>query len=251
MGMKLAAAGAAIVILALLLQGCFFGGGGSSPASISRPSSIPTATPPANLPEPILLSQAQGAARTTAPGPSGGSGETYTVKSGDTLAGIAAQLGVAGDQQQAWIAEVLRLNGIADARLLSAGQVLQLPRAPGAAVRTTGTPTAGATRTGTPSGPAATATPTQPGPASTSPAGTATPRPAATGGGGTYTVQSGDYPYLIASKLGVPESQQTTWVNQLVALNNIDPNALVVGQVLDLPAGTPSGGAGATSTPEP
>jgi hypothetical protein len=38
-----------------------------------------------------------------------------------------------------------------------------------------------------------------------------------------YTVVSGDYPILIAQKLGVPESQQAAWAQQLIALNGIDP----------------------------
>jgi LysM repeat protein len=236
MGMKLAAGGAAVFLLALLLQGCLFGGGGNQPASISRPSSIPSATPPPNLPEPVLLGPASAARGTSATPGAGNTAETYTVKQGETLNDIAAQLGIS--DQQAWIAEVLRLNGLADARLLAVGQVLQLPRAAGAPRTTTGTPTPG-TRTATPAG---TSTP---GSASTP---TPTPRATAPGGGGTYTVESGDNPTAIAEKLGVPESQRAAWVEQFLALNNVSASGLVIGDVLKLPPGTP-GASGATATP--
>ena len=65
------------------------------------------------------------------------------------------------------------------------------------------------------------------------------------GGGGTYTVVSGDFPLLIAQKVGVPPAQQSAWADQLVALNGINPSGLQVGQVLQLPP-IP---AGATPTP--
>ncbi len=235
MAIKLAAGGLGVVLLVLLLQGCLFGGGSQPTASIARPGSIPTATLPPNLPEPILLGEAPA---TTSTGAIVGGAQTYTVKPGDTLGAIAAALGVPGDQIASWTNEVLRLNGIADARLLAAGVELQLPRiVTPTPARATGTP--GASSTGTP---AAARTPTPQVVATTaSGASSPTPRPtvAATGGGGTYTVQSGDFALAIAEKLGVPASQQLAWADQLVSLNNLNPNAMVVGTVLQLPAGTP------------
>jgi LysM repeat protein len=230
MTVKVGAAALAIILLVLLLQGTIFGGGDGPSGSIARRGSIPTATPPANLPEPLLLGEARATGSTA---PAGGEG-TYVVKSGDTISGIATSLNIPADQLAAWTAEVLRLNGIADARLLTVGQTLRLPRTATAtpAPRTT----AVATPTRTPVGQSLAATPV---PAA------ATPRPtiAATGGGGTYTVAPDDFPLTIAAKLGVPEAQQTAWVEQLIALNNLNPNAMSVGTVLVLPAGTPSGGA--------
>ena len=74
-------------------------------------------------------------------------------------------------------------------------------------------------------------------------AATSTPtvRPTSTGSssGRTYTVVSGDTPLVIAEKLGVPSAQQTAWANELIALNGINPSAMQVGAVLDLPTGTP------------
>ena len=239
-------AAAAIFIastLALLVSGCgIIGGGGSdslnpNTQSVARPGSVPTATPPATLPEPILLGAAADPIGGTNPqgtptggGPSG-SAATYTVKPGDTLAAIASSQGVSGPDQAAWIAEVLRLNGIADARLLAAGQELSLPRqtAPANATPRPGTTTTPNT------------TPTR---ASGTPGPTQTPRPGTTpttgttptaGAGNTYVVQSGDTPGGIASKLGVPAAQQTAWVTQLLQTNNVTAQTLQIGQTLTLP----------------
>src|SRR4051812_4065966 len=230
-------------ILALLVSACgVIGGGGSdslnpNAQSVTRPGSVPTATPPATLPEPILLGAAtdpiggtntQG---TPTGGNTTGSAATYVVKPGDTLAAIASSQGVTGPDQAAWIAEVLRLNGIADARQLAAGQELSLPRqiaATNATPRpgTTTTPNTTATR---PSGsPGPTQTP-RPG---TTPSSGSTP---STGGGNTYVVKSGDTPGSIATSLGVPASQQTAWITQLLQTNNVTAQTLQIGQSLTLP----------------
>ena len=135
---------------------------------------------------------------------------TYLVQPGDTLGAIAGLFGIPEDQRAAWNLEVLRINGIADARLLQAGQELILPSG------TTGG-----------SQPAQTPEPSTP-----------APTPAA-GSGGTYTVLAGDYPLLIAQKVGIPESLQLEWAQQLLALNGVSESALVIGQVLQLPDDTP------------
>lgn len=73
--------------------------------------SEPTAAPPTGTPAPP--------ARTPKPTAASGS-TTYTVKSGDTLSGIAA------DHGTTW-QELARLNRLADPRRLKVGQVLELP----------------------------------------------------------------------------------------------------------------------------
>src|SRR6476646_2009595 len=110
-------AAAAIFIastLALLVSACgIIGGGGSdslnpNAQSIARPGSVPTATPPATLPEPILLGAVTDPIGGTNPqgtptGGATGTAATYTVKPGDTLAAIAASQGVTGPDQATWI----------------------------------------------------------------------------------------------------------------------------------------------------
>jgi LysM repeat protein len=229
--------------LALLVSACSIIGGGGSDSlnpnaqSVTRPGSVPTATPPATLPEPVLLGAATDPIGGTNPqgtpstgGTTSGGAATYTVKPGDTLAAIASSQGVTGADQAAWISEVLRLNNIADARLLAAGQELSLPRQ---VAPTNATPRPGTTTTPN-------TTPTR---ASGTPGPTQTPRPGTTptsgstpsAGGNTYTVVSGDTPGGIASKLGVPAAQQTAWVTQLLQTNNVTAQTLQIGQTLNLP----------------
>lgn len=244
MAIKLGAALIGSIFILLTASGCIFGGddNGTVGGAISRPGAVPTATLPATLQDPILLGQP---ITTNGASPSGGgssSGTTYVIKSGDTLGGVATSLGIPGDQQAAWIQEVLRINNITDARTLGVGVELQLPRqpTPSPTPRTTGTPgTPAATpnRTTTP-GAGTTTTPSS----GATAAATPTVRPTQRSGGSsgrTYTVVSGDTPLVIAEKLGVPSNQQASWANELVALNSINPSAMQVGDVLDLPAGTP------------
>jgi LysM repeat protein len=240
MSIKLIGALAGVILVLLTAQGCIFGGGddGATGGAISRPGAIPTATLPATLQDPILLGQTQ--VQTTGGSTGGTSGSTYVIKSGDTLGAVATSLGVPADQQAAWIQEVLRINAITDARTLAVGVELQLPRIAAATStpRTTGTP-------GTPAAtPNRTTTPgagTTPQPTTSAATSTPTVRPTSSGSssGRTYTVVSGDTPLVIAQKLNVPDAQQAAWANELVALNGINPSAMQIGDVLDLPTGTP------------
>lgn len=77
-------------------------------------STAPTATPPAELPAPIIIGEAF----------PGGEPETYVVEPGDSLFAIAEKLGVDPE-------EIIRLNELADPSSLEVGQVLKIPpRAP-------------------------------------------------------------------------------------------------------------------------
>jgi LysM repeat protein len=222
----------------MAFAGCIFGGGGGAkaPTNISRPNSIPTATPPASLPAPILLgaSQANAAGGSGTPAAGAAAANSYTIQPGDSLLVIAGKLNVPAEQQAQWIADVLRLNNIADATLLKAGQTLDLPKL-AATPRPTGTvQSAGTSRPSGSATPAATSRPT--GSATAPPAlVTSTPSTPSGGSGSTYTVQSGDSPVSIAAKLGVPVAQQQAWANQLLSLNNTSATGLQVGQVLQLP----------------
>jgi LysM repeat protein len=127
---------------------------------------------------------------------------SYVVQAGDTLYGIAAKSGVATSDIPAWVANVVKLNGLADADHLSIGDRLQLPEAP----------TGGGAST-----PPATSEPTSP-----------------------YTVQPGDTLSGIGSKLGAQQAGLADWIAAVVKINGLeDANSLTAGQKLQLPsAGT-------------
>ena len=192
-----------MVAVALLSTAVFcFACGGSGPSSgRPNPGKVPTATLPAVLPDPLIVSGT--------PAPAAPSGETYTVKSGDTPSAIAERLGVS-------VEELMRLNSITDPTKLEVGQVLRIPGAKATS------PTPGRT-------PAA-STPT---PKATTSA-TNTPRPAVTPreGATTYTVQSEDNASDIATRFGIT-------VEELAAANNTTVDnlrSLQVGDVLTIPA---------------
>ncbi len=101
-------AAACCLILAALAAAC---GGGSSNGKAPDSSKIPTATLPATLPAPRIISS--GALQP-------GGGASYTVKEGDTLAGIAARFGVS-------LQDLRDANPSLDPSQLSIGQTVRLP----------------------------------------------------------------------------------------------------------------------------
>ena len=127
--------------------------------------------------------------------------QTYTVRAGESLVGIANRRGLG-------LLSFARLNNVSPSSLLAAGDVLVLP-----------------TRVVTPA-PAPAPTPAPlPAPA---PAPAPLPAPAPAPTAGTYTVVSGDTLSRIASRT-------STSVDQLVQLNGIkNANMIYVGQVLKL-----------------
>jgi LysM repeat protein len=180
-------------------------GGGSSGTKPADSSKVPTATLPATLPAPQIIS---GAAQT-------GGQTNYTIKDGDTLAGIADKFGVSLDDLRA-------ANPGIDPQGLRAGTTIKLPSAASPAAATAA-PAPVATDTPAP------AQPTEP-PATNTPGPTNTPSSL----GSTYTVQSGDIPDTIAAKFGIT-------VDALLAANpGVDPNNLQVGQVLVIPPAAPT-----------
>ena len=194
--------------------------GGGSPSSGKGPDAnkVATATLPAKLPDAKILGN-------SAAQPGGGS--TYTVKDGDTLAGIASRFGVSLEDLRA-------ANPSIDASKISVGQVLKLPVSPDAATAASPTPAAPPPTEIAPTlAPATEPPPTQAPPATSTPAPISdTPAPAATAppsSGGTYVVQQGDFPAKIAEKLGIT-------LEALLAANpGLNSTDLHIGQVLNLP----------------
>lgn len=225
MGAKFVAAIIGVIILVVLAQTFIFGGDDGSP-SVNNPSSIPTATPPVNQDQPVLLGEGDAGGGSSGGSSSSSAQSTYTVQSGDTLGGIAAQLGVAPEDQAAWVAEVLDLNGMEDARQLQAGQELILPGVP----QSSSSGNENATPETQPSAQVEATAP----PSATGTLPTPTP---GSGAVGVYVVTDGDYPYLIALKHCVDDPD--AWVEELLDINAVDANSLSIGQELDLPPGTP------------
>lgn len=197
-------------LLALAVGGACFGGGslnGKAPDS----SRIPTATLPAKLPDPKILSNSAVSA----------SGSSYTIKDGDTLAGIASRLGIALDDLRA-------ANPGIDPGTLRAGQTIKLPPNSDVPAATPGkaSPTAkGVTSTPAPQ-------PTEPPPTeapATAPPASSTPAAV----GQSYTVQNGDFPAKIAEKFGIS-------VEDLLAANpGIKPTDMHIGDVIIIPPKRP------------
>ena len=225
-------------VLVAVTGGACFGGGGSSNGKAPDGSKIATATLPAKLPEPKILSSS---------GVRAGGGLTYTIKDGDTLAGVASRLGIALD-------DLLTANPGINPGTLRAGQSIKLPQnaeAPPAAAATS-TPAKGgatakaATRTVAPKATEPPATATEAAATSTDAPPIATDTPSAPANtpvpgttstpvsvGQAYTVQDGDFPAKIAEKFGVK-------LEDLLAANpGINPTDLHIGDVIVIPAKRP------------
>lgn len=202
----IAFAGSCLLVGALAMA-CGGGGGDDAPPDADA---IPTATLPAQLPEPVIVSGG-----VVQPG----GGTTYTIKSGDTFASVAARFGVL-------LEDLLAANPGVNPSTLNAGDVIKLPTdVPRDAPTSTAEPE--------PTEDDATAAATEEPTSTPEPEPTATSEPVATATtsslGQTYIVQSGDIPVAIAEKFGIT-------VEALLAANpGIDPRGLQVGQVLTIP----------------
>lgn len=185
------------------------GSGGDDASVAPNLDEVPTATLPADLPEALIIG---GGAILP------GGGATYTIRAGDTLAGVASRLGITLEDLRA-------ANPDIDPAALRAGQVINLPQLP------ENLPTQAPTDVPqtTPIAPEETAAPPEP---------TNTPEPPPTSTpsslGQTYVVEAGDIPVTIAEKFGIT-------LEALLAANpDIDPRGLQVGQVLIIPSPEPA-----------
>jgi LysM repeat protein len=218
---------ACCLLAGIAVGGAACSGGGSSNGTAPDSGKIPTATMPAKLPDPKILSNSAVQA---------GGGSTYTIKDGDTLAGIASRLGIALD-------DLRTANPGVDPGTLRVGQTIKLPQ------NTEAPPAAAATATPAKGSATAKAATETPAPKATEPPATETPAievlptlgtPPAPGAtattasvGQTYTVQEGDYPAKIAAKFGIS-------VDDLLAANpGIDPTGMHIGDVIVIPPKRP------------
>jgi len=212
----------ALSLTLISLAACASAPQASGPATARQPTDprgVPTATVPAVLPSPIPAGPV-----TDVNVSSGGNAapSVYDVKSGDTLAAIASQLGVS-------LADLESYNPDVSRSALKIGQELKVPPQP-----STPSPTPSPGRTPTPVS-AITVRPSTP---ATGAASAGTSR-AATGSPQTYTVQTGDTGCKIASSFKVS-------LQELAEANGTSAAALAnlrVGQQLKVPAptGSPQG----------
>jgi LysM repeat protein len=141
------------------------------------------------------------------------SGSSYTVKSGDTLLGIAERFNVPAGALTEWMDQVIAMNGLRGADALQMGEDLRLPatgRANAPAVAVASEPQAF----------------------------------------DTYLVKAGDTLFAIAESQGVAGPLRASWMDRVVSLNGLDGiDALRMGEQLRLPggAGTPAPAAGTVS----
>jgi LysM repeat protein len=210
----------ALLMAAALLTGC---GSGSKQAPTSAltqptdPKAVPTATLPAVLPSPIPAGTVTegGITGQASAGPT-----SYTVKSGDTMAGIAQSVGVPVSVLQSYNTDVN------PARLI-VGQQIKVPPPPTSTPLATVAPLRPSTST--PASASASRTPT-------ARAAGSSPTSAASGAGQTYVVQSGDTACDIAAKFGVSLQELATANGKTTAT----VGNLQVGQDMKIP---PSSGA--------
>ncbi len=195
-----------LMLLAATLLSFACGGGGSDLAP-SDLDSIPTATPPAVLPEPLIFAQSEVPI----------SGATYAVQAGDTLSAIAEQFGTTVDA-------IVEANDLTDATSIDIGQILIIPGA-----TDDGTTVLGATEEPTDE-PEDVDTPEP----TEEPEPTDTPEPAIDDTppaceGNVHIVEEGEFPANIAPLYGLT-------IEELMAANEgIDPTALHIGDCLIIP----------------
>jgi LysM repeat protein len=155
-------------LAALMLIACGGSDGDDAPSGVFDPSTIPTATAPATLPDPLILRDGDA--------PPAGGETTYTVQDGDSPSSIAEQFGIT-------VEELMAANNITDPTSLAVGQVLTVPGVP------SDSDVLGETEEPTPA-PADTPAPVE-------------PEPTEAPSGQVYIVQDGDIPETIAAQFGI------------------------------------------------
>jgi LysM repeat protein len=166
--------------------------------------------------------------------------QTYTVKEGDTLLGIAINLGVSNEMS--WIDDVVELNELESPDMLSIGQVLQLPDdTPSADTPSAESDDTADSEDATAEDASSTESTDTEATSDDSSDDSADETADTTSADGSdipenYVVQ-GDNENLfdLAASLGIPDSEANAWVQATVALNNLDAKGLYPGDVIQLP----------------
>ncbi len=190
-----------LLVAGALTIACGSGGNGDEPSVLGD---IPTATPPAVLPDVLIVGQ------TELPVP----GARYTVVEGDILSVIAERFGTT-------VEAIIAANDITDPTALFIGQVLVIPGVDpdDSVVAPTDEPE-----------PTFDVQPTDEPAATDTPVPEETPVPV---DGEIYIVQEGDIPVTIAEQFGIT-------VQELLDANGItDPTSLQIGQELIIPSPSP------------
>ena len=194
-----------LTLLAATLVAFACGGGGNDLAP-SDLDSIPTATPPAELPEPLIVAQSEVPI----------SGTTYAVQAGDTLSVIAERFGTTVDA-------IVEANEITDATSLDVGQLLIIPGVADdqSVLGETEEPTDEPDEADTPE-------PTEePEPTDTPEPADEEPPPACEGN--VHIVEEGEFPANIAPLYDLT-------IEELMAANpGLDPTTLQIGDCLIIP----------------
>lgn len=193
-----------LTLLAAALLSFACGGGGDDDVAPTDLDTIPTATPPETLPDPLIVAQGEVPV----------SGTTYTVQEGDTLIGIAEQFGTT-------VEALVEANDLGDTTGLEVGQELTIPGVVddnsvlGEAEEPTDEPDE-----------------TDPAEPTAEPAPIDTPVPVEEVPSDTcagHVVAEGEFPDNIAPQYGLT-------VEELMAANpSIDPTALQIGDCLTIP----------------
>ena len=93
----------------------------AAPTPVATPTPVKPTPTPTVTPKPTPTPSASATPKPTAsPTPSPSAAKTYTVKSGDTLTGIASKFGTTSKI-------LMDLNSITNANLIKIGQILKLP----------------------------------------------------------------------------------------------------------------------------
>jgi hypothetical protein len=227
----------ALAALLVFARSYVLGGGGEAGPSADLTDSMPVAAATAPSPDAVQASRSQGPGRAAGAGQATGDSPPYAVlESSGTLGSLAVQFNMAPGILASWINDARRLNNMAAAPSLQAGQEPAVSATAAGPV-----PEAFQTQSADSLEPLAAPSST---PAPDGDQGDATPTPTSSPSGRTYTVKAGDTLLKIAHDLCVLEPAH--WIQEIININDelfdikdVEEETLSAGMELELPASTP------------